>query len=220
MEKSQHCFLVGKGADSFAREQDFPEISRNQLVSASAIEEFEHFTNFPSVVEGLFQNGHDTVGCVAMDADGNLAAATSTGGITFKRPGRVGDSPIVGCGCYCDFELGGVSCTGHGESIMRVLLARSILSDLNAPHCCSASEACSRSLQMMKSRVNGFGGAIVISPSGEIGSAFTTERMAWVSIEPTEDLDQFNSDPHSARLCCGIEPGQKEVSQVKFYLDS
>lgn len=71
--------------------------------------------------------GHDTVGCVAVDIYGNVAAGTSTGGITAKRVGRVGDSPIIGSGGYADNMVGGVSCTGHGESIMRVVLARDVL---------------------------------------------------------------------------------------------
>ena len=68
--------------------------------------------------------GHETVGAVAVDSYGNIAAATSTGGITAKRPGRVGDSPLIGCGAYADNDSAGVSCTGNGEAIAKITLAR------------------------------------------------------------------------------------------------
>ena len=77
--------------------------------------------------------GHETVGAVAIDRGGNIAAATSTGGITAKRPGRVGDSPLVGCGAYADNESVGVSCTGNGEAIAKITLAR--LASFKVVHC-------------------------------------------------------------------------------------
>jgi len=76
--------------------------------------------------------GHDTVGCVVRDKKGNLACATSTGGITCKRPGRVGDSPLIGSGGFADNDAAAVSCTGHGESIMKICLAKSIADSCRA----------------------------------------------------------------------------------------
>ena len=127
MERSEHVLLCGAGADAFAREIGVEASSADDLVTAAAREEYEQMKTYPTTVETLFnaraQLGHDTVGAVAVDADGNVAAATSTGGITFKRPGRVGDSPILGSGCLADNATGCISTTGHGESLMRFTFA-------------------------------------------------------------------------------------------------
>ncbi len=110
MEDGRHVLLAGEGALLFAREISFPECSADALAVESARQ--------------LRREKHGTVGCVVLDASGNIAAATSTGGTFNKFPGRVGDSPLVGCGTYAD-EFSGVSCTGHGEAIMRLVLAKS-----------------------------------------------------------------------------------------------
>lgn len=131
MEKTEHTMLVGAGANRFAAEQGICKVSAETLVTAEAKADFERFktygisvmTNFSTRSDNL---GHDTVGCVAFDGS-NFAAATSTGGIMGKRPGRVGDSPLVGCGAYADNFAGAVSTTGHGESISKVCLARRIV---------------------------------------------------------------------------------------------
>ena len=90
MEHSDHALLVGPGADAFARERGIPAAPVDDLVTPAARAEWETMAAFPRAVGELFNRGHDTVGAVAIDADGRVAAATSTGGITFKRPGRVG----------------------------------------------------------------------------------------------------------------------------------
>ena len=136
MEKTEHTMLVGVGANAFAAERGIPSVPLKELETLGALEELQRFKTYKKAVTGNFSErqdykgnflGHDTVGCVAMDRDGLLACGTSTGGITGKRPGRVGDSPLVGCGAYADNESGAVSCTGHGESIAKVCLARRIV---------------------------------------------------------------------------------------------
>ncbi|HWH76087.1 MAG TPA: isoaspartyl peptidase/L-asparaginase, partial [Candidatus Binatus sp.] len=108
LEDGRHVMLAGAGALEFARAMGFPEYSPESLIVESE--------------KQRWQSKHGTVGCVAFDMNGKIAAATSTGGIFDKLPGRVGDSPLLGCGTYAN-EYGAVSCTGQGEAIMRLVLA-------------------------------------------------------------------------------------------------
>jgi beta-aspartyl-peptidase (threonine type) len=116
------------------------------------------------------------VGAVARDRHGHVAAATSTGGTSMKLPGRVGDTPLVGCGTYADDALAAVSCTGHGERIIQLTLAR---------HCAdlvgrglSPSDAAAEAIRLLGERVKGEGGVIVVGPSGAPGFAHNTQVMA------------------------------------------
>jgi len=122
--------------------------------------------------------GHDTIGVIALDRSGNLVAANSTGGTPFKHPGRIGDTPLIGCGLYADAQVGAAVCTGWGESIVRVALARRAIELLErgfAPQ--SAAESAVRTLSRQAS--GGSGGCIIIAPSGQIGMAWNTRRMAY-----------------------------------------
>ena len=120
---------------------------------------------------------HDTVGAVALDRNGNIAAATSTGGTLNKAPGRLGDSSLIGCGCYADNESAAASTTGWGEPIMKLVLAKWTADRISAGNLpeWSAQEA----MNYLKQRVNGHGGIIVLNTEGHIGIAHTTPRMAW-----------------------------------------
>lgn len=195
LEKTDHTLLVGKGANEFAEEIGIHTVPTDSLVTEDAREEWRHFMQFKTTVNVLFRNreatpstsavcdtlGHDTVGAVALDRSGTTAAATSTGGITAKRPGRVGDSPIVGAGAYADNESGAVSTTGHGESITKVCLARQVTHLMESGM--SAQKASEVALQKMADRVKGHGGVVTVSKDGDIGKHFTTERMAWAWIK-------------------------------------
>jgi beta-aspartyl-peptidase (threonine type) len=122
--------------------------------------------------------GHDTVGAIALDHTGNLVAANSTGGTPFKLPGRIGDTPMVGCGLYADAHVGAVVCTGWGESIVRVAMARRAIELLErgfAPQ--SAAESVIRTLA--RQVPGGSGGCIILTPSGQVGMAWNTRRMAY-----------------------------------------
>ena len=142
---------------------------------------------------------HDTVGAVAMDLQGHLAAATSTGGISLKRVGRVGDSPLVGCGAYCDDKAGGVSCTGHGESIAKVVLAQRALFQLSSDGGVGTPQkALEDSLEYMWRRVGGRGGMIMITKTGEIAKSFTTMGMAWASVCHKGILESSTEKPRLA----------------------
>lgn len=119
----------------------------------------------------------DTVGAVALDRYGNLAAATSTGGTPFKLPGRVGDSPVIGAGLYADVQTGGCSSTGWGESIIKVLLAKTATDLLGAGH--APEDAARMAIERLEQRVNGLGGVILLDMRGRVGFAFNTPRMAY-----------------------------------------
>lgn len=196
MTKTDHVMLIGDGADRFAREMGIPEVRKEELVTDIAKREWETHNEYRSVVQDCFyttgnadsvQCGHDTVGAVALDLSGNIACATSTGGITMKRVGRVGDVPLVGCGGYCDNGVGGASCTGHGESIARATLAQRAVELLRAG--VGAQAAVDLALEYMQKRIGGRGGMILIDKEGRIGRGFTTERMAWASVDLTGKLE-------------------------------
>ena len=136
--------------------------------------------------------GHDTVGCVAIDAKGNIAAGTSTGGITAKWGGRVGDSPIIGSGVYADNLSGGISSTGHGESILKMCLAKHAIDVIKMQGSVTETElnlSLNKVLQNMKDRVGGCGGMICISKFGTVDFAFSTPRMCWASVQK-QDLKE------------------------------
>src|SRR4029434_5481972 len=105
-----------------------------------------------------------TVGAVALDAAGNLCAGTSTGGTFFKQPGRVGDSPLIGCGCYADNESAAISCTGHGESIMKVVMAKTAADFVAAG--LDAKAAADAAVNVLSRRTTGAGGLIVVDKLG------------------------------------------------------
>jgi beta-aspartyl-peptidase (threonine type) len=169
MTQTQHALLVGEGAQEFAERMGIPSIPEELLVVESQ--------------EGWWQKQHeasrapDTVGAVAQDRDGNIAAATSTGGTPDKLAGRVGDSPLIGCGGYADNQLGGASATGHGESLMKVVMCKTTCdlmgSGLSAQ--AAAEEAVRR---LADPRIRGQGGVIAIDPQGRVGFAYNTPHMA------------------------------------------
>ena len=190
MERTEHVWLVGTGANRFAAEMGVAEVDPRELVTEAAQKEYEAYCKYQSVTKANFssgmvsagEGGHDTVGAVAIDIHGNLAAGTSTGGITLKCPGRMGDSPIIGCGAACDNTIAGVSATGHGESIARVTLAQRILFNLTRGNS-TAKDAAEEALEFMRSKVEGHGGVVGVTKSGKLFKAFTTKYMPWASVD-------------------------------------
>jgi beta-aspartyl-peptidase (threonine type) len=122
-------------------------------------------------------HSHDTVGAVALDQFGNLAAGTSTGGTLSKAPGRVGDSSLIGCGCYADNLSAAVSLTGWGEPIMKLVLGKWAVDRVAAG--ASPQQAASEAIAYLFNRLSGHGGMILLGPDGRIGLAHNTPRMAW-----------------------------------------
>ncbi|KAG8179335.1 hypothetical protein JTE90_011599 [Oedothorax gibbosus] len=198
MEQSDHVLLTGAGAHEFAESIGMPLIQPQTLVTNYALERLQEYKTFSDVIKNSVSlKDHDTVGAVAIDSNGHVACATSTGGITAKSCGRIGDTPLVGSGGFADDFVGAVSTTGHGEAIMRVCLARHItgLMQQGMP----VQEAVVAGLEHMKNRIQGCGGAIAVSNNGEVGVHFTTEHMAWAyrngnvlhtGLNPNEDITE------------------------------
>ena len=177
LEKTDHCFLVGNGALEFAKKMDFKELPPESLLTERELEFFHEIKNNPNYKTRLpfeFQP-RDTVGAVALDQYGNIAAATSTGGTARKLKGRVGDAPIAGAGAYADNELGGASATGWGESIMKVLLSKKVC-DLQEEK--DAMTAAKIAIEYLHNKVNGLGGIISIDKNGNYGFHNNTPKMA------------------------------------------
>ena len=183
MQKSEHVFLAGNGAIEFAKligsefEEDayfFEQMRFDQLQQAKQIDGvfLDHTTD-------KFENGEKkfgTVGAVALDIHGNLAAGTSTGGMTNKKFGRVGDSPIIGAGTYANNETCAISCTGHGEFFIRSVVAHDI-SCLIEYKGLSLKEACDFVVMDKLVKIGGEGGLIAIDKNGNIEMPFNSEGM-------------------------------------------
>lgn len=186
MEKTEHVLLVGPWADDFAEEMNIPPVDNSSLVSAKATQRLEEFCSFRNTVSNSInvdKREHDTVGAVAVDAKGRVACATSTGGLTGQRCGRVGDSPLIGAGGLADDSVCAVSTTGHGEAIARSCLAQDIANRLQAG--VSPVEAVEQALERMRQKTQGgCGGAIVVTPSGVVATATSTEMMPWACRNP------------------------------------
>jgi L-asparaginase / beta-aspartyl-peptidase len=172
MLESGHQFLVGTGAEAFADSIDFPRCTVEELLidkSPTITSEEE-----PSIFINAIG---DTVGAVALDRAGNLASATSTGGTANKRPGRVGDSPLVGCGAYADNWSAAVSATGYGEALMRVVISKRVC-DFVATGL-SAMAACESAIRLLEERTGGEGGLIAVDARGQVGYAYNTKAMPY-----------------------------------------
>lgn len=168
MEDSPHSLFVGEGATLFARSINYPECDPAKLMGTYE----PHVPVFMPT---------DTVGAVALDLAGDLAVATSTGGTAAKRPGRVGDSPIIGSGAYADNETAAASATGWGEKLMRIVTSKTAC-DLVGQGL-SAQQAVDKVIAYLHSRVGGYGGVIMIDRFGRIGLAHNTDDMAHAYIQ-------------------------------------
>jgi len=181
MEKSEHVLLVGMGASRFAREHKIPTCSQDDLITTRELERWRALQadGSYSTKDAFRKKRHPsgTVGAVAMDHHGNVAAGTSTGGTPNKYPGRVGDSPLIGCGTYADNGAGAVSTTGWGEAMIKVVMAKTVI-DLMDWHEMDPPKAAEEALKILKKKAAGYGGIIVLNPKGDVGIAFTTPRMA------------------------------------------
>ena len=180
MERTAHVMLAGPAASAFAREVGIPPVANELLVTAA---QRARWVAARAGTAQATQTG--TVGAVARDERGHLASATSTGGMAMKLPGRVGDTPLLGCGTYADDALAAVSCTGHGERIIQLTLARHAADLVGAGR--SAMEAAREAVALLGQRVGGAGGLIVVGPSGEVGFAHNTPAMtrAWLEEDGT-----------------------------------
>jgi beta-aspartyl-peptidase (threonine type) len=189
LTESEHIMLIGEGAMRFADHCNMPRVPENYFFTEERIEQLRQaqlhhkiMLDHDSSEEDSEDQKYGTIGAVARDSQGNLAAATSTGGIVNKRIGRVGDSPLIGAGVYADNETCAVSATGYGEDFMRTVISKTVsdyiyLKDMNA------EQATKASIQYLEHKVKGRGGVIVIDRDGNCASGFTTKKMihGWIA---------------------------------------
>ncbi|XP_016127814.1 isoaspartyl peptidase/L-asparaginase isoform X1 [Sinocyclocheilus grahami] len=181
MEKTKHLCLTAEGASKFARSMGVPEVPEESLITDYAKMRWKKNLE-PDANPVECQMGKmGTVGAVAVDKDGNIACATSTGGMINKMEGRVGDTPCVGCGGYADNNIGAVSPTGHGEAIMKVTLSRLIIFHMEQGK--TPEEASDLALTYMKERVDGLGGVVVVDPKGTWAARFSSLQMSWAAAQ-------------------------------------
>jgi L-asparaginase / beta-aspartyl-peptidase len=176
MDEGRHVLLAGEGAARFALGEGFAAVAEVSMVTARARARWEAVRAKRHVES--WAGG--TVGAVARDASGHLAAATSTGGTIGKRAGRVGDSPLVGAGTYAEDGAGACSTTGDGEAMIRVLLAKRAVDQIAARH--SGEAGARASIARMLTATQKTGGLIVVAPDGSLGLARSTRTMTWAAV--------------------------------------
>lgn len=184
--------LAAQGAERFAVSRGMPLCDNNELIVERERQLWHEWRTLqanqpPTGAIRASAAGHDTVGAIALDAEGNLIAANSTGGTPFKLPGRVGDTPLIGCGLYADGRFGACVCTGWGESITRVTLARRAIEFLERGF--SPQLAAEYAVRHLARHVaGGSGGCIILNPAGQIGLAWNTTRMAYAYQTDTQPM--------------------------------
>lgn len=173
MEKSEHVMLSGAGASQFAKEKGYEMVDNSYFITEPRLKSLEQLQKKERVTN---QNDkHGTVGCIALDTYGNIAAGTSTGGMMNKRYGRIGDSPIIGAGTYANNATGAFSCTGHGEFYIRLGFARDISALMEYKNI-DITRACQEEIKKL-TQLGGTGGVIGIDKKGNIAMEFNTSGM-------------------------------------------
>jgi beta-aspartyl-peptidase (threonine type) len=188
MEKSEHVMMIGSGAEQFAKEVGLEIVDSKYFWTKERWEGLQQALKEDSLKAVLDHdqktgklgtinkdNKFGTVGCIALDKEGNLAAGTSTGGMTNKKYGRVGDAPIIGAGTYCNNATAGISCTGWGEFYIRNVVAKTI-SDLMEYKGLGVAEASKEVLEKV-GKMGGDGGLIALDKNGNVAMPFNTEGM-------------------------------------------
>src|ERR1700730_15759078 len=199
LENCPHLMLVATGPELFAEEQGIKLCANEELVTDAEREAWSKCKMGKHA--SAFHRGHEqgTVGGGALEQAGHLSAAPPTGRTSCKPPGRVGDSPLIGCGCYADLEAGGVSCTGYGGAIMKIVMDQAATDFLRQAHrgngipggrpsqpanhtqtkTESAMDAARASVELLARRARATGGLILLDRNGNPGWAFNTPRMAY-----------------------------------------
>ena len=194
MEKTDHVFVVGEGAEKLAR---LERLERRNPVTELRLRYYERQkkallegkSDLPKLADLVKAHPElftlDTVGAVAMDKDGNVAAATSTGGFALKLPGRIGDSPLIGCGTYADNQAGACSTTGVGEIAIRLVLAKTVCNYMENGK--PAEEAAELAIKLVNKRIPmGYNaqGLIALDTHGRIGAAHNSANLCWAYLTP------------------------------------
>jgi L-asparaginase / beta-aspartyl-peptidase len=195
LSESPHVYFVAEGAERFAQEHGISLCKNEDLIIPREVERLREFqAQAIGATADLFAPtiSHDTVGAVALDRDGNIAAATSTGGTLNKAPGRLGDSSLIGCGCYADNQSAAASTTGWGEPIMKLVLAK-----WSADRVATGSMpdwVAKEAISHLEDRVHGHGGIILLDAKGRFGIAHNTPRMAWAFKNTAQEISGIIRD--------------------------
>jgi beta-aspartyl-peptidase (threonine type) len=191
LETCPHMMLVADGAERYAKANGIALCDNKELISSAEWDAWQECKKGKHAAANHRGHEQGTVGAVAIDSAGTLFAATSTGGTCCKLPGRIGDSPLIGCGCYADSEAGGVSATGYGEAIMKVVMAKSAVDLLRSPAAGTAAIATTgiastAAMQIAQTVIANFAkrtqataGLVLLDRNGVPGFAFNTPRMAY-----------------------------------------
>jgi len=178
MNESPHVLLIGQGAESFVEENGIELSDTNWFFTEKRWESYQ----------AIKEDKNGTVGCVALDKNGNIVAGTSTGGMTMKMPGRVGDSPIIGAGTYADNKTCGISATGHGEFFIRNVVAYDISAKIKYANL-SLEEASKQVILEKLKAQNASGGIIGIDKLGNIVTQFNTTAMFRASASSDQEVE-------------------------------
>ena len=187
-EKSPHMLLAAAGAETFALENGIPLCDPEELITDRSRAAWRKYRVQRQSDDAEIHKG--TVGAVALDSNARLAAGTSTGGTPYKFPGRVGDSPLIGCGCYADDQAGGVSCTGDGEGIMKIVMAKAAIdllrhsTDAHPNTAGNAQAVATEVIRKLSDRAHTTGGLILLDRAGHTAFAFNTPAMSYGYVQP------------------------------------
>ena len=185
MEDSPHVMLASQGAEAFALEQGFDPVSPEYFATERRREALEAYkANEQAGLKPEADHKFGTVGVVVLDEAGNLVAGTSTGGMTGKRWGRIGDSPVIGAGTYADNRSCAVSATGHGEYFIRHTVARDICARMQFGGA-TLEEAANTVVMEELIEADGEGGIVAVDPSGRVALVFNTSGMYRASVDAT-----------------------------------
>jgi L-asparaginase / beta-aspartyl-peptidase len=182
MENTNHVLLAGNGAMEFAKNMEAELEADAYFITTHQYDLYMQERNTKSLQQMLQQKIHGTVGAVAVDVNGNVAAATSTGGHTNSLPGRIGDSCLIGAGCFANNNTCAVSATGDGEYLINSVVAHSVSTELEYTKC-TLQQACNKVIHEKNKNTTGDMGVISVNANAEIGISFNSERMhrAWIS---------------------------------------
>lgn len=185
MDKSEHVMLSGKGTTQFAREQGLELVSNRYFKTSERYQSLKQLRR--QLRESSTSDKHGTVGCVALDRHGNLAAGTSTGGMTNKKFGRIGDTPVIGAGTWADNRTCAVSCTGHGEYFIRLTIARDVAAHMEYLGL-DLEPAGNRVIEKL-TETGGTGGFIALDAKGNVTLPFNTSGMFRGYIKSTREKE-------------------------------
>jgi L-asparaginase / beta-aspartyl-peptidase len=184
LEHGPHMMLVAEGAERYAKTHGIQLCNPPDLISPAEQAAWQKCKSTGHQAANHIPQSHNslgTVGAVALDSRGALFAATSTGGTCCKLPGRVGDSPLIGCGAYADCEAGAASATGHGESIMKVVLTKTVVDFLRQT---DAAKSAKSALTVLTQKTKNTAGVILLDREGTPAAAHTTSHMAYGYVHP------------------------------------